>query len=280
MRLIYFVRGAVVALATITCCLSLPTHSEVATNSIVEHAPPKESFHIYLLMGQSNMVGRDTRGLPSNENNPRILLLDTNGQWVVAKDPLHPKIGSIDSGIGPGMSFAEQMIKADSNVTIGLVPCAVGGTPLRRWVKGGDLYENAISLAKVAAKSGVLKGVLWHQGESDSDQKENAESYQARLTQMFQDLRTDLNTPDLPVVVGQLGMFLESEKHPYVETVRTALRQMPAALPHAGYADSAGLGDKGDQLHFNAEAQREFGRRYAEAFQRMQNGNGSKKAHE
>jgi hypothetical protein len=278
MRHIHPIR-ALAFVAAIVCGLSLPGRAAAATTNETM-VPAKESFHIYLLMGQSNMVGRDTRGLPTNQNNPRILMLDTNGQWVVAKDPLHPKIGHIDSGIGPGMSFAEEMLKADSNVTIGLVPCAVGGTPLRRWVKGGDLYENAVSLAKVAAKSGVLKGVLWHQGESDTDKKENAESYKARLTQMFRDLRSDLNVPDLPIVVGQLGLFLEPEKFPYLDTVRAAIKQMPGALPQVGYADSVGLGDKGDRLHFSAEAQREFGRRYASALQQLQNAKGGKNVHE
>lgn len=51
---------------------------------------------------------------------------------------------------------------------IGLVPTAVGGTALRRWIKGGDLYEQAVARARVAAQTGVIRGVLWHQGESDA----------------------------------------------------------------------------------------------------------------
>jgi len=220
-------------------------------------------------MGQSNMVGRDTRGMDSQTNNPHILALNADGKWVVAKDPLHQD-GRIPPGVGPGMSFAREMLKANPNITIGLVPCAVGGTPLRRWVKGGDLYEKAISRAKTAMQSGIIKGALWHQGESDTTKKEDADTYGARLIQMFKDLRADLNTPDLPIVVGQLGPFLTPEKYAYVDTVRTAIKQMPAALPHVGYADSRGLTDKGDQLHFNAASQQEFGVRYAKAMQSLQ----------
>lgn len=214
------------------------------------------------------MVGRDTRDMDTNT--PHILALNADGKWVVAKDPLHFQDGRIPPGVGPGMSFAHEMLNANPNVTIGLVPCAVGGTPLRRWVKGGDLYERAVSRAKLAAPSGVIKGVLWHQGESDTAKEQNADTYGARLTQMFKDLRADLNSPDLPIVVGQLGEFLTPDKYPFIATVRTTIQQMPVALPQVAYADSTGLTDKGDKLHFNAASQREFGVRYAKAMQRLQ----------
>src|SRR4051794_3048104 len=209
--------------------------------------PAGENFHIYLLMGQSNMAGRgDLRGSASKGDNPRVLALNADSQWVVARDPLHAKEGRIEPGVGPGMSFALEMLKADPKVTIGLVPCAVGGTPLRRWVKGADLYEKAVSRAKAAAQSGVIKGGLWHQGESDTGNKENADSYETRLTQMLKDLRTDLGLPDLPIVIGQVGDFLTPEKYPYVETVRGALEHIPVVATNVAYADATGLSDKGD----------------------------------
>jgi hypothetical protein len=225
----------------------------------------KENFRIYLLMGQSNMVGRDTRTRDAQTDNPRILALNGKGQWVVAREPIH--YGG--TGIGPGIPFAAEMLKADPNITIGLIPCAVGGTPLRRWVKGGDLYERAVSRAKAAAPFGRLGGALWHQGESDSDKKENAESYGARLGQMIRDLRQDLDSPNLPVVVGQLGEFLQSEKKPYADIVRAAIREVDATTPNVGYADSATLGHKGDRLHFSAEAEATFGARFAQAMQQL-----------
>jgi hypothetical protein len=229
--------------------------------------PAKDRFDIYLLMGQSNMVGRDTTTLTSQIEHSNVLALNTDGQWVVAREPMY--VGG--TGIGPGISFALEMLKANPNRTIGLVPCAVGGTPLRRWVKGADLYEKAVSRAKLAAQTGVIKGVLWHQGESDTAKKEDAESYEARLTQMLKDLRQDLGLPKMPIVVGQLGRFLTVEKYPYVKTVQAAIEHIPAVVPNAGFADSTGLTDKGDQLHFSAAAQAEFGARYAKAMQKLEN---------
>ena len=230
-------------------------------------APPdRDNFHVYLLMGQSNMVGRDTRTLASQVDSPRVLTLDGRGRWVLAREPMH--VGG--TGVGPGIPFALEMLKADPKITIGLVPCAVGGTPLRRWVKGADLYERAVSRAKTAAPAGVIKGVLWHQGESDTTELGNAETYETRLTQMFKDLRDDFNQPDLPIVVGQLGDFLTPEKYPYVEKVRRAIEHITAVVPGVGYADSRGLGHKGDDLHFSADAEQELGARFAVAMRELQ----------
>ena len=234
-------------------------------------APPdNESFHIYLLMGQSNMAGRDRRQLDTQKENPKILALTPDGKWRVAKDPIHQKDGRTEPGAGPGIPFALEMLKLDPTVTIGLVPCAVGGSPLKRWVKGGDLYQRAIGHAEVAAQAGTIAGVLWHQGETDSDKQPWADSYEKRLSGMLRDLRRDLGQLRLPIVVGQLGDFMSEQKHPYVDAVRTAIRKVANDVPNVGYADSKGLTDKGDKLHFDAESAGKLGERFAKAMVELQ----------
>lgn len=234
--------------------------------------PAKENLHIYLLMGQSNMAGRDRRELDKQVDDSRILTLNPEGRWIVARDPIHQKFGRTEPGAGPGLSFAREMVKTNSKITIGLIPCAVGGSPLKRWVKKGDLYEQAVARATAAAQTGTIKGVLWHQGETDATNKVFAESYEARLVKMINDLRADLGTPKLPVVVGQLGDFLAEspETYPHADAVRAAIKHAPEMLPHVGYADSAGLGHKGDKLHFDADAARELGLRFAKSMQEVQ----------
>lgn len=225
--------------------------------------PPRSQFQIYLLMGQSNMAGRDTRKLADQVDNPHILALDPNGQWVVARDPIFAQRGRTKPGAGPGIPFAQTLLRAHPGITIGLVPCAVGGTSLGHWVRGADLYERALRMARVAARSGVISGVLWQQGESDTTREKDAATYAGRLARLLGDLRQDLGQPDLPIVVGQLGGFLSPHKYPYVDRVRAAIRRVPGMVPHVGYADSAGLGDRGDGLHFSADAQQVFGQRFA-----------------
>jgi len=247
--------------------LVIPALFLVAHASPGADAPP---LRVYLLLGQSNMAGRGAPDSAPGEANPRILSLSPEGVWVPARDPLHVKIGRVEPGVGPGLSFAETLLQDEPTASIGLVPCAVGGSPLKRWTKDGDLYEQALARAQTASATGTLEGVLWHQGETDSDKKDAAESYEARLTRMFADLRHDLGRPDLPIVVGQLGEFVAKEKHPHVDTVRAALARIPASVPRTGFADSAGLGHKGDALHFDTIAARELGKRYAAAMRALQ----------
>lgn len=77
--------------------------------------------------------------------------------------------------------------------------------------------------------------------------------------------KSAFTSPDLPIVVGQLGPFLSPLKYPFVGTVRAAIVKVSQELPHASLADSAGLKDKGDSLHFDAESQAILGARYAKA---------------
>ena len=229
-------------------------------------------FHLYLLMGQSNMAGRDTRALAAQADNSRILALNPEGVWLVARDPIHQKIGRTEPGAGPGIPFARAMLanSADPKITIGLIPCAVGGSPLKRWGKNGDLYKQALARAQSVASVGTLRGVLWHQGETDSAKEDAAVTYEARLARMITDLRADLGRPDLPFVVGQLGEFLSLEKQPCADTVRAAIRRIPAVVAHVGYADSAGLVHKGDELHFDAASSQKLGERFAHAMRELQ----------
>ena len=228
--------------------------------------PTRDKFDVYLLMGQSNMLGRDTSRLAEQVDHPNIGAMDGKGGWTVARDPMWG-----GSGTGPGISFAVEMAKKlPEGTKIGLVQCAVGGTPLARWVKGADLYERALARARVAARQGTLKGMLWHQGESDSNKIEDASTYAARLAQMIADFRADIGVPNLPVVVGKLGPFrTEDRSAVYTAQVNEAIAKVAQTVPYVGLADAAGLKDKGDHTHFNAESQIEFGKRYAQAMGKL-----------
>ena len=166
------------------------------------------------------------------------------------------------------------MAESDPGVTIGLVPCAFGGTPLKRWERGGDLYSNAVHRAQLAMREGTLKGIIWHQGESDAGTATNANSYGDRLARMIQDIRADLGSPGVPFVVGQIGEFLYDrgpEHSPYARGGERGTRRTPGESPrHRLCALAKGLKDKGDQLHFDAASQRELGRRYAAEMLRLQ----------
>src|SRR5215210_2193260 len=81
------------------------------------------NFHLYLLVGQSNMAGRGKVDSLSKQIDPQIFMLDKNNNWVPATDPVHfdkPEI----AGVGPAISFAKEMARGDKKIRIGLIPCA------------------------------------------------------------------------------------------------------------------------------------------------------------
>ena len=244
--------------------------TNIATQPV--QLPVKAKLHLYLLIGQSNMAGRGKIGAEDKTPHPRVLLFTLQDKWEPAVEPVtHDKPTML--GVGPGLAFGKAMAAADPGVTIGLVPCAFGGSPLKRWQHSGDLYSNAVQRAKLAMREGTLKGILWHQGESDSGTATNANSYSERLSRMIQDIRADLGSPNLPFVVGQIGEFLYDrgpEHSPYARVVNAALAMLPEKVPATACAFSKGLKDKGDQLHFDAASQRELGRRYAAEMLRLQ----------
>src|SRR5205823_9265870 len=109
-------------------------------------------------------------------------------------DPVHFDKPDI-AGVGIGRSFAKALLQAAPSVSIGLIPAAFGGTSLDEWKPEGKLYADAVRRAREAMKSGRLRGILWHQGESDTDKEEGARSYRERFAVMIQQLRADLGAP-------------------------------------------------------------------------------------
>ncbi len=222
-----------------------------------------DTMDIFLLMGQSNMAGR---GLPQDVEpirDERIRVF-RDSRWSVAEEPLHHDRPT--AGIGLAMSFARSLRNADPDTVIGLVPRAVGSTPLERWMPGADLYAGAVAAAGKTARDGTLRAVLWHQGEHDARSDTDASSYARRFTVMITELRAQLGAPALPVVLGELGAFLAARPDfPHYRTVNAQLRKIPDSLPHCALATAEGLTDKGDRLHYDARSLRIFGERYAAA---------------
>ncbi len=231
--------------------------------------PAKEKFHLYLLIGQSNMAGRGKVEEADQKPHPRVLKFTKENAWAPATDPLH--FDKPVAGVGLGSSFGRALADADPSVTIGLIPCAVGGTPLSRWQKGGDLYQQAIKRAQAAQKDGVLKGILWHQGESDSGSEQTAATYAERLTGMIAAFREELAAPSAPFVAGELGEFLvnRKEKPGHFGLVNAQLAQVAKQVPGCALVSAAELKHKGDGVHFDSPSLREFGRRYAQALQKL-----------
>jgi hypothetical protein len=162
-------------------------------------------------------------------------------------------------------------------VRIGLIPCAAGGSPISSWTRGGyheqtksHPYDDAIARAKAAMKDGVIKGIIWHQGESDS-KPELVKVYQAKLEELIADFRRDLGDDKLPFVVGKLGDFYV-ERNPNAESINEILERIPKIVKNTACVDATGLTPKSDLTHFDAESARELGRKYAEQMIKLERG--------
>ncbi len=199
-----------------------------------------------------------------------------------ARDPIH--FDKDLAGVGLGRSFGIAMAKANPNANIGLIPCAVGGSPIDVWRSGAYYkqtktypWDDMEKRLKIALKDGTLKGVLWHQGESDSN-PEKCYSYKAKLEDLIQRVRELSGNPDVPFVAGELGRFMiKNNKEEYsqqkpspAEVVMQSTKEVIKNDENANFVKSKGLNDRGDQTHFNSESYRILGKRYAKAMLNLQ----------
>ena len=213
---------------------------------------------LYLLIGQSNMAGRGVLTDSNRVSADGIFKLDADGEWQAAEEPIHFDKPTI-AGAGLAASFARAMADRRKDVPIGLIPCAVGGTSINRWVESGDLWSNAVARTKIALRSGTLKGILWHQGEGDCSASA-APAWGAKFAGMIVSFRREFGS--VPFVAGELGRYLSNTGWP---VINAHLHALEGKVPNYRVASSEGLTPNSDNVHFNTESLRAFGLRYAEA---------------
>jgi len=229
----------------------------VGASAFAQEAP--KDMKLFLLIGQSNMAGRGKVEEQDKIESPNIFMLTKDLKWVVAKDPVHFDKGA--AGVGLCSEFARDISKADPKSSIGLIPCAMGGSSLDQWQPGKPLYTTAITRAKEALKQGKLAGILWHQGESDA-KPELIATYPARFETMITQLRKELGAENVPVLIGEI-----IPGHGNHDAVNVALAETAKKTSNAALVSSADLGKK--QLHYDSADYRALGKRYAEVFLKM-----------
>ncbi|MFO7822241.1 MAG: sialate O-acetylesterase [Lentisphaeria bacterium] len=222
---------------------------------------PKDKLHLYLLIGQSNMAGRAPYTREESKVIERCYLLNDKDQWKPAKNPLN-RYSTIRKGLGmqkmnPGYSFAKAILAKNKGISLGLVVNAKGGTKIEQWKKGTRFYKEALRRTKAAQQEGVIKGILWHQGESN---KNNPDGYLDKLKSLIENIRKDLNEPRLPFVAGQVNN---------VPRINEQIADLPQAVPFTGFVSSEGLKTM-DRWHFDAASMKLLGQRYAEEMGKVQ----------
>jgi hypothetical protein len=222
-----------------------------------------------LLIGQSNMAGRGFIGDVPPIYNEHIKML-RNGRWQMMAEPIN--FDRHVSGVGPAASFAQAWTEDHPVESIGIIPCAEGGSSIDEWAIDGLLTRHAISEAKFAMETSELVGILWHQGESDS-YGERYKTYEDKLLSLFKHIREELNAPDIPIMIGELGHYLGVAGFGKSAAEYKQINQILSKVAHTEkncyFVTSKGLTANPDGIHINAISQRKFGLRYYEAFSKQ-----------
>lgn len=251
-----------------------PTHPPLQPVDITKLPEGTDQLDLYLLMGQSNMKGR---GIMPEEpkRDPRIVMMHLkDDSWYLARHPLHlvgdaqTFEGHDNAGVGPGLAFAETLVSRNPKVAIGLVPCAVGGSPIKLWQKGARLYDNALRRATLALQTTAtvnarIRGVLWLQGEANANDA-GLQVHEAKLLKLVDDLRSDLAQPDLPFIACTIGEVTDGSKLANRVAMNQLLLALPAKRAFTACVDARELKTHiGDSVHFDTAAQNEIGKRFA-----------------
>jgi hypothetical protein len=249
---------------------------------------PDPKFYIYLCFGQSNMeAGARPEAQDQGTLDPRFQMLAAvdnprmnrkMGNWYVA----NPPINRPENNMGPVDWFGRNMVaNLPKDVRVGVFNVSVAGAKIELWQKGtytnylygeaadwmknmvkqydSNPYQRLVDIAKIAQKDGVIKGILLHQGESNSNDKDWPNKVKAIYDDLMKDL--NLNPKDVPLLAGELK---SAEEHGVCSAFNTnILVHLPEVLPNSYVISSKGVKGTTDQFHFNTAGMREFGKRYA-----------------
>lgn len=228
---------------------------------------------IFILAGQSNMDGCGLwEELPRKYQNPpeNVIVWDNNNKlWV--------ELGKTTFSIrrklqfGPEMAFAHILAAAYPYNTVAIVKTSGGGTKLySQWVPDSVMYrrcfqnvENAKEQLTQEKRFYEISGMLWMQGESDSETLEMANAYEKNLKLMIADVRKQTKKPNLPIVMGRISSSLLKET-PWVfdhtKIVQAAQENVAAQDPHVHIINTDKLSTLEDNTHFDTKAQLKLGK--------------------
>lgn len=244
------------------------------------------NFFIFLCLGQSNM-----EGFPGIEEQDKTIadkrfqvlaavdfpdLGRTKGKWYDAVPPLC----RANSGICPADYFGRTLIaELPDKIRVGVVNVSVAGCKIELFDKNnyqsyastaplwmaniikmydGNPYQYLVDMAKLAQKDGVIRGILLHQGESNTNDKD----WPSKVKGIYENLIEDLNLKagDVPLLAGEL---VNADQGGACASMNTIIATLPETIPNSYVISSKGCTCQPDHLHFKPAGYRELGKRYA-----------------
>ena len=252
---------------------------------------PDPNFYIFLCFGQSNMEGAarpEAQDIASP--GPRFLLMPAvdfpekgrkMGEWCEASAPLCRP----NTGLTPADWFGRTLVASlPENIKIGVIHVAIGGIDIKgflpdsiqsyikrapNWMKGmleaydNNPYQRLVTLAKKAQKDGVIKGILMHQGETNTGDPKWA----GMVQQVYDNLCGDLQLKPEEVNL-YAGNIVQANGEGVCIGCKKQIDELPKTLHTAQVISSDGCTNGPDKLHFDAAGYRELGCRYGEAVAR------------
>lgn len=243
-------------------------------------------FYVFLCFGQSNMEG-NARPEPQDFEgvSERFLVLApcdnpsagrTKGQWYTATPPLCREY----TGLTPVDYFGRTLVEAlPENVRVGVINVAIGGCSIDAfiperiedyaankapdWMKGmlaaydNDPYGRLVEMGKLAQERGTIKGILMHQGETNTADPQ----WPANVKTVYDNLIRDLGLQgqDVPLLIGEV---VNADCGGACAAHNETIAKVPEIIPSAYVISSQGCTNAPDHLHFDAAGYRELGRRY------------------
>ena len=247
-------------------------------------AEPDPNFHIYLCFGQSNMEGQGNIESQDKSVDSRFQVLCSydncgsrkKGGWYDATPPLSCCSGA---HLGPVDYFGRTLVKKlPEHIKVGVSVVAIAGCDIQLFEKenyknyraesymqgtiqsyGGNPYGRLVEMGKEAQKVGVIKGILLHQGETNTGQN----NWPSRVKAVYNDLIKDLglNADEVPLLVGEV---VRTDQGGQCGSMNNIIANVPSTIPNSYVISAQGLGHKGDNLHFSSASYRTLGERYAE----------------
>jgi len=242
-------------------------------------------FYIFLCFGQSNMEGNARPEPQDTILDERFQVLETvdcpnlgrtKENWYKAVPPLC----RCYTGLTPADYFGRTLIDSlPENIRVGIVNVSVAGCKIELfdkdnyqsyaatapdWMKNmiteydGNPYECLVEMAKLAQKDGYIKGILLHQGESNTNDTLWPQKVKGIYDNLIRDLY--LNPDSIPLLAGEL---VNADQEGACASMNEIIAKLPEIIPNSYVISSKGCISAPDHLHFKAEGYRLLGRRYA-----------------
>ena len=265
--------------------ISASTTHLISTRSLAQQPDP--NFYVFLCFGQSNMEGFpgvDQQYKSGVDKRFQVLasvdfptMERKKGNWYDAIPPLCRS----NTGLCPADFFGRTLVaKLPEKIRVGVINVSVAGCKIELFDKANyqayasgaptwmtnilkqyddNPYQHLVDMAKLAQKDGVIKGILLHQGESNTNDKQWPAKVKGIYDSLIQDL--ELKPDSVPLLAGEV---VNADQNGACASMNAVIAELPKTIPNSYVISSKGCAARPDHLHFTQAGYQELGKRYGE----------------